>query len=216
MASKTLLLAGAGGHAKVVADAARLSGWRVVGAVDPNPSGAGAKLSGLKILGADADLPRLRRAGTKAAAIGLGSVRDTGPRRRVRLALTAAGFELPAIVHPSAVVAASAELGAGAQVLARAVLNPGARVGAGAVVNTGAIVEHDATLGDDAFVGPGAVIGGQAVIGDGAFIGLGARILQGVKIGAAAVVGIGAVVLRDVPPGIVVAGVPAKPLRSPR
>lgn len=210
MAAKRIVIVGAGGHGKVVADVAALAGWTVAGAVDRSPSGGPALASGLKILGGDDALPGLKAKGVKAAAVGVGGVQDTGPRRAVRLKLAALGFSLPALKHPSAIVARGVPLGDGAQVMAGVVINPGASVGEGVVVNTGAIVEHDCTLEDDCFVGPGAVLGGDVSVGAGAFIGLGATVLPGVALGPGCVVGAGAVVVEDVPQKAVVAGVPAR------
>jgi len=212
---KKILLAGAGGHAKVVADLLEQTGlWDFVGAVDRSPRGRAALDSGLKILGGDEALAGLLASGVRCAAIAIGSIRDTGPRAAMRRRLERLGFALPALVHPSAVVSKKAVLGPGAQVMAGVVINAGAVIGAGAVVNTGAIIEHDCLLGADSFVGPGAVLGGGVEIGAGAFIGLGARVLQGMKIGEQAVVGAGAVVVADAAARTLVVGVPARPRRA--
>lgn len=215
MPKKKILLAGAGGHAKVIADLLERSGrWDIAGAVDPRPRGRAALGSGLKVLGDDDALPGLLAKGVRYAAVGMGSNRDTGPRAGIRRKLEGLGFALPALVHPSAVVSPKAVLGPGTQVLAGALINAGAVLGAGVVVNTGAIVEHDCRLGDDSFVGPGAVLGGNVTLGDGAFIGLGARVLPGVNIGEMAVLGAGAVVVADAPTRALLVGVPARPRRS--
>lgn len=209
---KRIVLAGAGGHAKVVADLAELNGFEVVGATDPSPRGRAARASGLRILGRDARLRGLRTRGIQAA-VGVGSIKDTSVRRKVRLSIEKAGLRMPALVHPSAVVASSARLGAGCQVMANAAVNPGTSFGKNCVVNTGAVVEHDCRVGADAFIGPGARIGGDVRVGAGAFVGMGSVVLQCVRIGARAVVGAGAVVVRDVPAGAVVVGAPARPVR---
>lgn len=215
MPKKKILLAGAGGHAKVVADLLeRTGGWDLAGAVDRDPRGDAARDSGLTILGDDDALPALLASGVRCAAVGMGSNRDTGPRAGMRRELERLGFTLPALVHPSAVVSPKAVLGPGTQVLAGALINAGAVLGAGVVVNTGAIVEHDCRLGDDSFVGPGAVLAGGVTVGPGAFIGLGARVLPGVNIGEKAVVGAGAVVVADAAARALVVGVPARPRRS--
>lgn len=205
---KRILIAGAGGHARVVLRLLALRGeYSVAGAVDPDPR---ADL-GVEILGGDDALPDL--AGSiPFAAVGLGCVKDTAPRRRLRETLENLGFRLPALIHPDASVDETAVLGDGVQVMAGTVVNPFARIGKGVVVNTGAVVEHDVEIGDDAFVGPGACVGGAARIGAEAFVGLGASVLQGVRIGAKAVVGAGAVVISDVEAGALVVGVPAKPV----
>lgn len=207
-ATGKLVVAGAGGHAKVVAEMARFCGYTVVGATDPQEFARGG---GLQVLGDDDILPSLLKKGVRNAAVGIGSVKDTARRRKMRERLGRLGFSLPALKHPKAVVARGVDLGSGTQVMARAVVNPGVLVGCGVVINTGAIIEHDCALNDDVFIGPGAVLGGGVEVGAGAFVGLGAKVLQGVKLGEGCVVGAGAVVTKDVKDGVTVVGVPAKP-----
>lgn len=217
MAKKTipLVIVGAGGHAKVLADLIEAGGrFRVVGATDPSPKGPAARLSGMTILGDDSILPRLKKQGVAHAAVGVGASPRTAPRARLRRTLLELGFQTPALVHPRAVVSPGAVLSPGTQVMAGAIINPGARLGPGCVINTGAIVEHDCELGPDAFVGPGAVLGGEVFLGEGSFIGLGAKVNPGVAVGERAVVGAGAVVVRDVRAGALVTGVPAREKRK--
>lgn len=212
----SLVLVGAGGHAKVLADLVAAEGKRALaGAVDPNPAGRAARSSGLNILGDDDALPRLLAKGVTQAAVAVGSIGDTSARARLRRRLLVLGFETPALVHPTAIVSPSATIAPGAQVMAGVIINSGASVGAGAVVNTGAIIEHDCALGEDCFVGPGAALGGDVVVGAGAFVGLGASVRQGAEIGARARVGAGAAVVKNVRAGATVVGVPAREERRP-
>lgn len=214
-ARSKLLLVGAGGHGRVVAEMVRLGGrFDLVGAVDPDPKAA--TLAGLKWLGDDTALTKIRKAGVGFAAVGVGSIGDTQARAGLRRRVLALDFTLPSIMHPGAIVSKSAVLGPACQVMAGAILNPGVRAGAGVVINTGAVVEHDCRLGDDSFVGPAAVLGGDVQIAEGGFVGIGATILQGIKLGARALVGAGAVVVRDVAAGTTVVGVPATPLEVRR
>ncbi len=210
-AKPKLVLVGAGGHGRVVAEIVRLAGkFDLVGAIDPDPKAA--TTAGLKWLGKDDALEKLRNAGVWRAAVGVGSIGDSRARAGLRKRLLALGFELPSLVHPSATVSRAVSLGDACQVMAGALMNPGTRVEAGVVINTGAVVEHDCRLGQDSFVGPSAVLGGDVRLEEAAFVGIGATVLQGITIGAKAVVGAGAVVVRDVPAGVTVVGVPASPL----
>ncbi|MBI5202012.1 MAG: acetyltransferase [Elusimicrobia bacterium] len=212
MAAKPkIVLVGAGGHGRVVAEIIRLGGkYELFGAIDPDPKAA--TTAGLKWLGKDDALAKLRSAGVTRAAVGLGSIGDSRARAGLRKRLAAAGFELPSLVHPSAIVSKTVSLGDACQVMAGALLNPGVRAEAGVVINTGAVVEHDCRLAEDSFVGPSAVLGGDVVLEEAAFVGIGATVLQGIRVGAKAIVGAGAVVVRPVPAGATVVGVPAAPL----
>jgi UDP-perosamine 4-acetyltransferase len=208
------VLVGAGGHARVVLDAARASGAiEVIAVVDARADLKGAAFEGLEVVGDESAIGTLQQRGVTAALLGVGSVDVDDVRRRLFARISALGLELPVVRHPSAVVSPSATLGPASVVFANATINPGARIGANVIVNTAAIVDHDVRIGDHAHVSPGAHLAGGVSIGQGSHVGIGATVLQGVRIGAGVVVGAGAVVLRDVPDGDRVVGVPARSIR---
>jgi sugar O-acyltransferase (sialic acid O-acetyltransferase NeuD family) len=203
---------GAGTHAKSVVEAIRSSRrFEVAAIVDDDPAKAGAELFGARIVSSKG-LDQLRANGVTHAFVGVGGIGDSSGRRGIFERLVTAGFELPAIIHASAVVSPWATLGRGVQVFAAAVVNAGAEIGDGAIVNTGAIVEHDCRVGAHAHVAPGVCLAGLASVGESAHVGIGAIVIENVRIGPGALVGAGAVVIRDVPEGARVAGVPARPL----
>jgi sugar O-acyltransferase (sialic acid O-acetyltransferase NeuD family) len=202
---------GAGTHAKSVLEALRsLDLYDVTAIVDDDPAKAGGEIFGTPIASA-AELSELRGRAAHAF-VGVGGIGDSGPRRAAFERLLAAGFEVPAILHESAIVSPWATLGRGVQALAGAIVNAGAEIGDDTIVNTGAIVEHDCSIGAHAHLAPGVRLAGLASVGEGAHVGIGAVVIEGVRVGARALVGAGAVVLTDVPDGARVAGVPARPL----
>ena len=138
----TILVIGAGGHAKVVIEALRAAGFDPVGLVDPRPDALA--LLGVPVLGGDDVLPRLRAEGIETAIVALGANRA---RERAGEGLRALGFRLPAVVHPTAFISPSARIEEGVVVMARAVVGTLAEIGALAILNTGCIVEHDNRIG---------------------------------------------------------------------
>lgn len=118
------------------------------------------------------------------------------------------------IAHPTSWIAENAEVGIGSQILAGAIISPEAKIGRQCIINTKASVDHECILEDGVEVAPGATLCGIVHACINAWICAGATVLPRVKIGADAIVGAGAVVVRDVPEGITVAGIPAKPLRK--
>ncbi len=191
-----LVVYGAGGHGRVVAEAARDAGFNVLGFIDDGRTGT---VSGWPVLGGRTWL--LQHVVMVAHGVGSNDFREK---------LQYIDRTFPAIIHPSAVVSTTAILGAGTVVLARAVINAGAVINRGAIINTGAVVEHDAVVGSFAHVASLAGLAGGAKIGQRVLVGSGATIMLGRTVGADSVVGAGAVVVHDVPDRVVVVGVPAK------
>lgn len=206
---KGLLIAGAGGHGKVVAEAAEAMGlWERIAFVDDRHAEI-PEVLGLPVLGSLDDAPRLlAEYGDAVVAIGQASL-----RLQVMERLAAQGFGLPAIIHAAACVSPSARLGAGTVVFAMAAINAGAVIGRGGIINTGATVDHDCDLGEGAHVCPGAHLAGDVTLGDHVWVGIGANIVHGLGIGAGSIVGAGAAVVSDVESGVTVAGVPARVIR---
>lgn len=200
---------GTGGHARVMLDLALACGREILGFIEPGHESVTAGftdgysvLQGMDTLG-DVKSPRV------VVAIG-----DNAHRRESTEEAIALGARPATLVHPAALVEASASLGAGAQVCIGAIINAAAVIGRGALINSGAIVEHECAIGDFAHICPGVTLAGRVTVGAGAMVGLGASVIQGVTIGADAIVGAGAVVLEDVEPGATVIGVPARSINK--
>lgn len=201
-----LLIVGAGGHGKVVAEAAAATGrWSALAFLDDRfPSLA--SVNGLAVRGALADAPALL-AEFSDAVVAIGHCRT---RLRVLHDLRRWGFALPTVVHPTAWVSPSATLGEGTVVFAQVAIHACARLGAGCIANTGCSIDHDAALGDGVHVCPGARLAGEVTVGDASWLGIGSSVIQRVRVGADVTVGAGAAVVRALPDGVTAVGVPAR------
>jgi len=202
----SLLILGAGGHARVVADAAMESGFEKVGLID---DAASETSSGpFPIVGRSDDLQRLLP-DWQAAIVGIG---DNRRRLELLLGLRSLGFLTPSVIHPRAAVSRHANLAGGVFVAAGAVINFGATIGDSVIINTGATVDHDCILAAGVHISPGAHLGGNVTVGERSWIGVGASVRHGIRIGADAIVGAGAVVVRELAGGGTYVGSPARSL----
>ncbi len=170
------IIAGAGGHAKVLAELVRARGDRVLAYVDPKPVPwldvpHVAKEEALDDRGA-------------AVVIGIGGVTPEQLSHRLEMAdrWVARGYSLAIIVHPSAVISPSARVEPGSVMLAQSVVQPAASIGRAAIINTGAIVEHDSTVDSGTHIAPGAILLGDVRVGRCCMIGAGAVLLPGTTI----------------------------------
>ena len=208
-----LLVLGAGGHAKVVAETALASGVasslaflddRCV-VLDSLPPVLGWPLIGPLGLSLQASIA----AHFDAAVVAIG---HAATRLHWIQQLQAFGYYLPSLMHPTAWVSPSAQLDVGTVVFAQAAVQSQAVIGSGAILNTGCSVDHDAQLGDGVHICPGACLAGEVQVDDRSWIGIGASVIQQIRIGADVTVGAGAVVVRDLPDGVTAVGVPARVL----
>lgn len=202
---RAAIVIGDGAHARYVHDTAlRASACRIVGCIS-NERAPGDFVGRMSVLGRDADLAALFQDGVRKALVGVGSsrsgARSNAARQRIYEKLVELGFDVPVIVDPDASVSASASLGAGTLVGARAVVSAHASTGRNCLVNVGAIVCHDVQLGDHVHVTPGAILAGSVTVGDGSTIGMAATVLDGTHIGKGCLVPNNVRVIRDLGDG---------------
>lgn len=208
------IILGGGGHARVLIDCLRESGLvEIEGVLDADSSRRGQKILDVPVLGDDDLLGELAAGGVTHFVVGLGGVGDNGPRRRLFEMGCSCRLTPLTVRHPSAMVSRWARIGPGCQLLPGSIVNAGATLGKNVIVNSGAIVEHDCVIGDHVHIATGAKLASTVQAGAGAHVGAGATVKQSMRIGEGAIIGAGAVVVKDVEPGVVVVGVPARPIR---
>jgi sugar O-acyltransferase (sialic acid O-acetyltransferase NeuD family) len=205
-----VLVYGASGHGKVVADILRACGYEMEGFIDDDPKKCGGAL-GLNVLGDGKWLMEQTSHRPVSVALGIG---DNSSRRAVAERLARNEVRILTVIHPSATVAPSAQVSPGVVIMAHAVVNADAVIGPGAIINTGAVVEHDCRVGSFAHLSPRVTVGGHVEVADLSWLGMGSTVLPGCKVGAGAIVGAGATVLHDVGDSVVVVGTPARILKE--
>lgn len=203
---------GAGGHARVVADIIRASAaYEIAGFIDDlRPDRAGDTIDSAPILGGRDALTSALATGVHHLIVAFG---DCNARLEEARFATSIGFTLAVAIHPRAVVAPGTRIGNGTVIAANAVVNPGVVVGDSVIVNTSSTIDHDCVIGDGAHICPGVCLAGGVQVGEASWIGAGATVADGRTVGKRSIIGAGAVVIRDIPDEVVAFGVPARVIR---
>ncbi len=197
---ENVIIIGAGGHGKVVADIAIMNGCNILGFLDDDTQKV--SVMGFEVLGRIMDIARFSSKAKFIIAIG-----DNSIRKEVAEAYDVNWCTL---IHSKAVIGSEVKVGEGTVVMADAVINTSAMVGSHCIINTGAIVEHDNSIGDFVHLSPRTVLAGGVNVGFKTHIGTGAVINNNIYICEDCIIGSGAVVVKNIyNPGTYV-GVPAR------
>jgi sugar O-acyltransferase (sialic acid O-acetyltransferase NeuD family) len=184
---KHLLIVGAGGHGRAVAEAViAAESHIVIGFIDDAYPELRSVL-GFPVLGTTAELVRHRSAAEHViVAIGNNTV-----RRRLTAYVRELEFVLESAFHPRATISPSASIGSGSAVMAGAIVGPEAVIGEGVIVNCGAVVDHHCRVEAFGHLGVNAAMAGGTVLGVGAWMQAGSALGYGAVIDAGRVVGVG-------------------------
>lgn len=192
--NKGIILIGAGGHAKVIAELIEESGGTIEQIVD-------ADLSISEVMGypVTVEIPKDR---PMIIAIGNNTIRKRVADENQGAFVTAS--------HPSANISKRSNIGDGTVIMAGVSINSGTTIGKHCIINTNASVDHDCVIADFVHISPNAALAGNVTVGEGSHIGIGSSVIQGIHIGKWVTIGAGAVIIENIPDHAVVVGVPGK------
>lgn len=198
-----LLIIGASGHGKVVADIAmKMNKWQGIAFLDDDENIESSM--GIEVIGKSSNFTYINDYDI-FVAIGNNEIRE-----EIQNQLEKAGASIPVLIHPDAVLGEQVELMSGTVVMAGVVINCCTRIGKGCIINTGATIDHDNVIEDYVHISPGAHLSGTVKIGKGTWLGIGSIVSNNVNIISGSKIGAGAVVVRGITEPGTYAGVPAR------
>ena len=199
MKMKEIVIIGAGGHAKVVADIILKrktdlnEDIKIKGFLDDNYNeNQNKKIFKIPIIGKLEKINDLADKDIKfIIAIGNNKTRE-------RIANKYNKVKYYTAVHPQAVIANKVKIDEGSVVMANVVINSYSEIGKHCIINTGSIIEHDNSINDFVHISPSVTLAGGVRIGKRSWIGIGSNIIQGKNIGFDTIIGAGSVVLKNI------------------
>lgn len=202
--SLKVVVVGGGGHAKMCIDILRQSKtFEILGIVD-SVLDAGTRVLDVPVVGKLEELKRFYDSGARFAINGIGAPDRHFVREQIFRQIKEAGFSLPNLIHPRAIIEPSCVFGEGNQFMAGCVVGSAAVIADNCIVNSNAVVSHDCRLEDNVHVAPGAILGGAVEIGSNTLIGMGSTIYMHVRVGSRVTVVNGAHIYNHVPDGEIV------------
>lgn len=198
-----LVIIGAGGHGKVIADNALKNGYMDICFIDDRSTGG---CMGFPIVGTSSDIPKLDD-GKTDFIIGIG---NNAVRKKIAEAYAVNWVSL---IHPSAQIAVNVSVGKGTAVMAGAIINACTKIGEHCIINTRAVIEHDNIIGNYAHISPNAALGGTVHIGERTHIGIGATVINNIDVCENCIVGAGAAVVKNITESGTYVGVPVRKIK---
>jgi sugar O-acyltransferase (sialic acid O-acetyltransferase NeuD family) len=193
-----MILYGASGHAKVIADIVRANGIDIPELFDDNDQVK--SLSGISVV-------RPHKTEEKLIV----SIGNNAIRKKI---VESNNFRYGIAIHPKAIVSPSAVIGEGTVVMQGAIIQADAVIGKHCIINTGATVDHECKIGDFVHVSPNSSLCGNVKVGEGTWIGAGTTVIPGIEIGPWTTIGAGSTVINNINSNMVAVGCPCKIIRN--
>lgn len=188
---KNIIIIGAGGHARVIADIVKSSKDNLIGFLDDNLDKKGKKVFEDKIvLGSIKDIKKYNDC---YFVIGIGD-----GKIRKKIAQEYPNIKWYTSIHPKAIIGTNVKIGEGSVVMPGAVINSGSNIGKHCIINTSSSIDHDNVLLDYVHISPGAVLAGTVHIGEGTWVGSGATIINNINIAENNIIGAGSTIIRNI------------------
>ena len=199
-----LLIIGANGHGKVVADIAlKMNRWQCISFLDDDET---IKLSmGIEVVGKSTDAFKYIK--DYDIFVGIG---NNVTREKIQERLEAEGASIPVLIHPETVIGEQVDVGIGTVVMAGVVINCCTKIGKGCIINTSSTIDHDNVIKDYVHMGPGAHLAGTVIVGKGTWLCIGSVVSNNINITSGCTVGAGAVVVKDINEAGTYIGIPAR------
>lgn len=200
--NKKVIVIGAGGHAKVIADIIEKSNDKVVGFLDDHIP-VGAFVSNYEIIGTSEDAKKFNDC---EFIIGIGS-------NDIRFNKSKLNLKWYTAIHPSAIIGNHVTIDEGTVIMANATINPASSIGKHCIINTGTIIEHDNVIDDYVHISPHATCCGTVHVGEFSHVGAGATIINNINITSHCIIGAGSVVVKDIDVEGTYLGVPIRKVK---
>lgn len=198
-----LLIIGAGGHGRVIADIAlKMGRWQSIAFLDDCHT---KTFMGLDVIGSTRNLSEYINEYEMFVGIG-----DNNKRKELYENIESLGAQIPVIVHPDAVIGSQVELGMGTVIMAGVIINCCSVIGKGCIINTGSTIDHDNHIEDFVHISPGVHLAGSVKVGNGTWLGIGSIVSNNVMITNGCNIGAGSVVIKDITEMGTFVGIPAR------
>lgn len=199
-----LLIIGASGHGKVVADIAiKMNRWKKIAFLDDNETVK--TCMGLEVVGKTDGSFKYKDEADFFIAIGNNVIRE-----RIQEKLDKDGISIVNLIHPNAVIATDVEIEKGTVVMAGAVINSSTKIGKGCIINTNSSIDHDNLIEDYVHISPGVNLAGTVRVGKKTWIGIGSTVINNKNIHKDCKIGAGAVVIKNISESGTYVGVPVR------
>lgn len=187
-----LIVAGASGHGKVVADIAiKMNKWQNITFLDDDENIRSS--IGLEVIGKTSDAFLYRDEADFFVAVG-----NNSTRKLIQEDFINKGLKIATLIHPNAIIGSEVEVGPGTVVMAGVVINSSTKIGDGCILNTGCNIDHDNEIDNYVHISPGVNLAGSVKVGEKTWIGIGSNIINNVSITSNCTIGAGSLIVKDI------------------